>query len=289
MLLSGIQQLGYKDGRLENWDDLKVMLALSRYGTMTAAARSLDMSTATVSRRLERCTEQAGRTLFVRRGNTLVATPAAEGFLALAEAVAEGFHADGKLPPTEELGIRVLRASMPLDLCMDTVSAHIPNFLRENPRLTLDIIHEEKSIAFGEVDIRVSYNEPLEGRLVRLRLGAVGFRNYIGKADAEVADGWVEILSSDRKSTEMGQAMRNQFGPPRFMTTSISCAIRLVQEMPFSVTLPTRLAANYPELTPSTLEADTRYLSVWAAYHESRRLDQDVRLSLSFLKNCFDP
>ena len=51
---------------MQNWDDLKFCLALERYQTMTAAARALGTNTATVSRRIERLTEEAGEPLFLR-------------------------------------------------------------------------------------------------------------------------------------------------------------------------------------------------------------------------------
>ena len=50
---------------MQNWDDLKFCLALERYQTMTAAARALGTNTAaTVSRRIDRLTEEAGEPLF---------------------------------------------------------------------------------------------------------------------------------------------------------------------------------------------------------------------------------
>ncbi|MFT5796085.1 MAG: DNA-binding transcriptional LysR family regulator [Ascidiaceihabitans sp.] len=273
---------------MNNWDDLKLMLALSRYGTMSSAAKSLNLSTATVSRRLERCAEDVGQTLFVRRGQTWEPTPAAFVFIGLAEAVTDGFQNDKQLSVPDQFRARTLRTSMPLDICMDVLAPSIPQFLNDNPGLTMDTFHEAKSIAFGEVDIRLSYEEPMEGRLVRLRLGAVGFRTYVKKDHKVPPQGWVEILNFERANTTMGDLLQDQFGPPRLKTTSITCAINLAQEMPLIVILPTRLARRYSDLIPQEPETPIRYFPVWAAYHESRRLDPDVRLSLSFIKECFD-
>lgn len=43
---------------MQNWDDLKYCLALDEFRTMTAAAKALGTNTATVSRRIERLTEE---------------------------------------------------------------------------------------------------------------------------------------------------------------------------------------------------------------------------------------
>ena len=50
---------------VQNWDDLKYCLALDEFRTMTAAAKALGTNTATVSRHLERLTEEAGQPLFI--------------------------------------------------------------------------------------------------------------------------------------------------------------------------------------------------------------------------------
>ena len=52
---------------MQNWDDLKYCLALDEFRTMTAAAKALGTNTATVSRRIERLTEEAGQPLFIRQ------------------------------------------------------------------------------------------------------------------------------------------------------------------------------------------------------------------------------
>ena len=59
---------------LQKWDDLKFCLALKRYQTMTASARALGNNTATVSRRIDRLTEEAGESLFLRNNTQWRAT-----------------------------------------------------------------------------------------------------------------------------------------------------------------------------------------------------------------------
>lgn len=275
-------------GIVNNWDDLKLILAVSRYGTMSAAARALGLSTATVSRRLDRCAEELGQTLFVRRGHVWEPTSTARVFVELAEAVTEGFPYENQPNIPDELEKRVIRASMPLEVCLDSLAPKIPGFLEENPRLTLDLYHEEKSIAYGEIDLRLGYEEPQEGRLVRMRLGALGYRAYVSKSLTEEPKGWVEILGFDRKASPISNLTIDQFGPPRLRTTSINCAADLVKILPLLVYLPTKYAERNPQLVPWQPEVPTQYFPIWGSYHESRRLDPDVRLSLAFIKTCFE-
>ena len=61
-----------------NWDDLRFLLAVARSGSMSGAARELDVNHATVIRRIRSLEEQLGTTLFERHGHSYVITPAGQ-------------------------------------------------------------------------------------------------------------------------------------------------------------------------------------------------------------------
>ena len=69
---------------MNNWDDLRFLVALSKTGTMTAAAKSLGTNTATVSRRIERLSETLGMPAFIKTGErtplSYLAKPMADYF-----------------------------------------------------------------------------------------------------------------------------------------------------------------------------------------------------------------
>ena len=72
-----------------NWDDLKVLLALSREGSTRKAAATLDVSNTTVMRRLESLEEQVGGRLFDRTPDGFRATSLADQLLPAAREVEE--------------------------------------------------------------------------------------------------------------------------------------------------------------------------------------------------------
>ena len=78
---------------MQNWDDLKYCLALDEFRTMTAAAKALGTNTATVSRRIERLTEEAGQPLFTRQNCQWMATTLGQELSAVARRIEERFHA----------------------------------------------------------------------------------------------------------------------------------------------------------------------------------------------------
>ena len=78
---------------MQNWDDLKYCLALDEFRTMTAAAKALGTNTATVSRRIERLTEEAGQPLFIRQNCHWMATKLGQEFSAMARRIDERIQA----------------------------------------------------------------------------------------------------------------------------------------------------------------------------------------------------
>lgn len=61
-----------------NWDDLRILLAVARHGTMKGAGRALGVSHTTVSRRVDGLEEDAGTRLVRRIDRRLVLTPAGQ-------------------------------------------------------------------------------------------------------------------------------------------------------------------------------------------------------------------
>lgn len=78
---------------MQNWDDLKYCLALDEFRTMTAAAKALGTNIATVSRRIERLTEEAGQPLFIRQNCHWMATKLGQEFSAVARRIDERIQA----------------------------------------------------------------------------------------------------------------------------------------------------------------------------------------------------
>ncbi len=76
-----------------NWDDLKIFLALNRAGTLSGAARALNVSQPTVGRRIERLERHMGTRLFDRLPDGYAPTAAGLRLMPLAEEMAEAAEA----------------------------------------------------------------------------------------------------------------------------------------------------------------------------------------------------
>jgi DNA-binding transcriptional LysR family regulator len=166
-----------------NWDDLKVLLALARGGSVAGAARELKVDHSTVSRRLAAIEEGFGAQLLVRGGREFTWTT--EGKIALATA-----------EETEKL---VLGASRQLRACRQEVAGTVrvattpsilailanlmPAFQVRYPRMEFEFIAglHRVDLAKGVADVAVRFARPTEPDLVARQVGEAGIALYASK------------------------------------------------------------------------------------------------------------
>lgn len=273
---------------MNNWDDLKLMLELSNHGTMTATAKALGVNTATVSRRLERLTEEFGSTLFVRRGLEWQPTQVALPLIQLAELMSQSIQPVQAAAGEGSQEHKILRVHVWWQVLVDVVGHQVGRFLKQNKKVVLDLVVEDLSVALGEVDLKVSFEEPVSGRLVRQQVGEIGYNIFVHKDWHGKVEGYIGLSGVGSDVMPCIAELQSDFLRPRLVTQCTSYAIDVLHTMPLAMCLPTRLARRYPDLVLYHSHCETQFVPVWASFHESRRLDPDVRLALGFIKGCFE-
>jgi DNA-binding transcriptional LysR family regulator len=122
-----------------NWDDLRLVLAVVREGTLSGAARDLRVTHSTVFRRLGAIEGRLGVRLFERFRDGYSATPAGEAAAALATRFADDFVALER-----RLSGQDLRPSGTVRIATtDTISAmlmrHVPALRAAHPEISLEV------------------------------------------------------------------------------------------------------------------------------------------------------
>jgi DNA-binding transcriptional LysR family regulator len=141
-----------------DWDDLKTFLAISRHGTLSAAARALKVSQTTMGRRLDHLHGRAGATLLER-------TPA--GF----RLTATGAAILGEVERMEDAALSLERTITGEDrrleglvriTAVDSLAAHVltPGLLTlraKHPGIVVEVITDNRSLSLArrEADIAV--------------------------------------------------------------------------------------------------------------------------------------
>lgn len=165
-----------------DWSDLQVFLAIARAGQMGRAGAALGMDPTTTSRRLRRLEAALGETLFEQTREGQVLTEAGERLLAKVEAMAQAATAIGEGGPASVSGLLsgTLRISASEGFGSWFLAAHVPDFVRAHPALTLDLVANSGflSLSKREADIAVMLSRPKAGPVIARKLSDYSLRLY---------------------------------------------------------------------------------------------------------------
>ena len=194
-----------------NWDDLKVLLALSREGSTRKAAATLGVSNTTVMRRLESLEAQVGGRLFDRTPDGFRATSLADQLLPAAREVEEMLaEAERQVSGKDsELGGRI-KLSLPA-VPVTHITEAVAEFAIKYPRIELDITVSDHPVdlARREADIAVrgipKHKRPPKD-IVGIKLGRISLGYYVHK----------ELLSEASRGQRELTCIRASGGPCRW-------------------------------------------------------------------------
>jgi DNA-binding transcriptional LysR family regulator len=192
--------------RLSNWDDLRVFLTVAETGSLSAAARQLQMSQPTVGRRLRALEQDAGVRLFDRVSNRMELTGAgrevqrvASPMRGTADAVERRI---GGLVEGERDPVRITATG--------SVAFFLTRFLPElmarveGIPLALSSTKEPLNLARREADVAIRMRRlPVDGDLVSRRLATLRFSIY-GPAQAPVPMSVIGLPKTERRPSQSG-------------------------------------------------------------------------------------
>jgi len=165
-----------------SWDDLRVLLAVHRGGSLLQAGRQLGQSTSTTGRRIAALEAALGMPLVLRSQIGTTLTAEALRLIRLVEGFAHELQALGRdASPV----IRKLRVSVPTGMAAPLASPLIA-LLRERPHLDIELVGENRmaDVAKREADIAVRLLRSTSSVLVEKSLGSFRFGLF---ASAEYA------------------------------------------------------------------------------------------------------
>lgn len=173
-------------------DDLVLFVSTADHGSLSAAARKLDVSPAVASAALKRLEQQLDVRLFARSTRSLRLTPEGEQFLVHARnALSSLEEGQRQLAGGREDIAGVLQLSAPSDFGRNVLVPWLDDFQREHPRLAIRLhLSDRVADLFRQsVDIAIRYGEPEDSSLVALPLAASNRRVLCGSPDYFVRHG----------------------------------------------------------------------------------------------------
>jgi DNA-binding transcriptional LysR family regulator len=157
------------------WDDLKYFLAVVRGGNVTAAARRLRVSVATVSRRMSLLERRLAARLFERKtGGAYTLTPAGEVARVKAEEIEQAIFSierqvvGGDLKPAGRVSVATGD-----DIAAFVVAPRLVEFERRFPGISIDLVasFDVANLSRREADVALRTVRPAVGSLVIRHVG----------------------------------------------------------------------------------------------------------------------
>lgn len=164
-----------------DWNNLHVLLVVSREGSLAGAARALGVNHATISRRLASLEEEVGTGLVRRLARSTPLTEKGRQIVAFAIEMEERAKKIERLVnlQTDRVSGRV-RLSAPPAVISETLMPELAKVSEAHPDLRLELVADAEiiSIEGGEADIAIRLTEPLGLQNIVRKLGKITYGLY---------------------------------------------------------------------------------------------------------------
>lgn len=267
-----------------NWNDLRVLLAISRAQTLAAAARLLRVDETTVARRLGAAERAVGARLFQRSGGgALRPTDAGEAAVAAAERMEQAvdmLHAAAARARTAVAG-RVRLTAVPILVDYLLVPA-LGDLVHRHPHLHLELIAEPRDLSLTkrEADIALRLARPARdagATVLARRVGTLRYAAYVSSDGDPMSAECLPWIGYETGMAALPQArwiatQRGAHRSPVALNDAASILRAVASGLGRSV-LPCAIADRDPALRrhdmPGRLEPPTREL--WLLTHPDQR------------------
>lgn len=169
---------------MDDWNNIRVLLAVLEAGSVNGAAERLGVSSATVSRRLVAAEEALGQVLVERGPQGLRPTATALAMVApLREAEAAVTRAVHLSQLHEGPPTGVVRVAALPSLAADVVCPALPDFYEQFPEICVRLMLDYRvvNLGRGDADIAIRSARPTQENLVARRVATVPSRPFVSR------------------------------------------------------------------------------------------------------------
>jgi len=191
-----------------DWEAQHAFLAVVREGSLSGAARALNVAQPTVRRRIERLEASIGAPLFIRAPNGLIPTERAEALMVHAETMAlaaDAFERSASADVGRVAG--TVRISASEIVAIEVLPNIIQPLMAAHPALAIELSasNRNEDLLRREADIAVRMVPPVQEALVARRVGAVPLGLH-ARADYLAARGHPASLAEVQDHALIGPA-----------------------------------------------------------------------------------
>ena len=257
-----------------NWDDLRLFLAVTRSGSISGAAKQLDVQHSTVSRRMRQFEQKLGARLLERKKGGYELTQAGAHIKEAATKIErEVLGVDGALIGKDTHLIGSLRVTAINNMASTILMPMFADFSNQHPLVQLHIVVSNLDASLSQRDadvaIRLTNSPPdtlIGKRIVTVASTIYGSRQYIDKVRQENSEPkWIGVDCCGFHKTWTKQACGEQ--THNFTSDDTLLTLAAIREGLGISILPCFMGDNDPALK-RYCEPDPAYnLGLWVLLH----------------------
>ncbi|WP_394781456.1 LysR family transcriptional regulator [Undibacterium sp.] len=273
-----------------DWEDVRIFVALARYGSLSAAARALSVTHATISRRIQALEQTLGEKLVERRPEGYVLTPAGTHALGPAndmEAAAAKLIRGGP----DDMPKGLVRINAPPSLTQSFLVTRLAQLAMDYPSLDINTTTDFRNVSLElhETDIALRFGRPEDGDVIAKFVMSIGFGFY-------ATDEWCrrikqgaapEFVGFDESNAHLPEAVWLSQRFPR-ARISFRANLQLAQADAAKVgagiaMLPHFIGRADSTLIPCPLEHNPPARELWLITRRQDRRDLSIRTVTEFI------
>jgi DNA-binding transcriptional LysR family regulator len=275
-----------------DWEDLRVLVELANYGSLSATARALGVTHVTISRRIANLEMDLGQPLFTRESGRYVLTEAGKRTLELAGPMAQS--ADAIVRAASSLHAKLIgpvRITAAAAVGIHIVMPGLREVRARHPDIDVDlrITDQNVNLARGDADIAVRLARPagssgiVSTKVAELAYYLYGARSYVDGREPELFEyiGYAieetdrpEAATLDNLARGRRTAMRINHLGNRIEATRLGLGLAL---------LPSVMAEICPELIRVSSGGPLMQRDVYVLVHEDLKEVPRVKACLDVL------
>jgi DNA-binding transcriptional LysR family regulator len=275
-----------------NWDDLRFLLAVARRGSMSGAARELNVNHATVIRRIRSLETQLGSRLFERNGHSYAITPAGQVAFDAAERMeAQSVGVERQVIGQATALTGTIRVTGVEPMGRTFLLPAIREFTGLYPDIIIDLSLSQRAYNLGmrEADIAFRVTEQPPQDLVGKKLATLQLGVYT-KAGNSLNPADISEIVSLAHLKDMGIHWEDQyFSHARIslVTDSPAVAADAVREGFGATMLPLAVAEADAELVRIPSIPTVKGSEIWLLTHVDVRTNAKMRVFRDFMQDYF--
>ncbi len=277
------------NSNLPRWDHLRVVAAIARSGTLTAAAAELGLDHTTVARQLSSLEQKLGTPLFERSRLGLVATPFGKEVIAVCddmESQVNGLLRRMDGVTTSLTGSVSLTATF--FLAARVIAPAMGELLRQHPGLDIDLIADDRALDISrrEADIALRLSRPKAPGLVGHKVGTISFDWYVSAQHPQMGDEPAWLVYQDASGTS--PLIRHMLATTKSGRITLRCntmhaLIEAVRAGAGCSLLPCLVGDHDRTLRKAEPPHKPLSMPLWITYHEDLRRSPRIKAVANFL------